>query len=555
MKTLSFLFGISWLLISTAVEAQISAGGQPVSTLLGITTPVPVQALPTPNRQVIQMEDERRAARGDLERFGKIIPVDISIANFGVAQQLPDNGVLWRVQLKAPNALATNLYFDQFDLAPGALLFVYNNDQSIVLGAFTSDNNHPSGTFATGILHGSTCWIELYEPAEVTGQSQLHINEMGYAYRHIRSAAARDFGDGDPCEVNVNCEEGNNYQDIKRAVTRILVKAGQDQGWCTGSLVNTVPGDCKPYILTADHCTDFTTPADILQWIFYFNYESPDCDNPAEEGNLGAQSITGATTLAFSDDNGGDSGSDFHLLELESTIPESYQAFSAGWDRIDVGQPLGVCIHHPDGDIKKISTFTTPAISESWAGTVMDTHWEIDWATTTNGTGVTEGGSSGSPLLSNTGRIVGTLTGGGSSCADPVGDDLYGKFGYHWAGNGSTPDKRLMDWLDPDNTGTMTIAGKECGLVGIGEQSPTASMQVFPNPTSGSVKLQVPASLRAEAGQVAIYNPQGQLLKVLPIPPGSTTSTLDLDFLADGLYFITLQLPSATQTFPVALVR
>jgi lysyl endopeptidase len=86
-------------------------------------------------------------------------------------------------------------------------------------------------------------------------------------------------------------------------------------------------------------------------------------------------------------------------------------------------------------------------------------YWQMRWSPTQNGHGVTEGGSSGSPLFSNDGYIVGQLTGGQASCANPNAPDYYGKFAVSWESNGTTPDRQLKPWLDPANTGVQTLRG------------------------------------------------------------------------------------------------
>ncbi|MDZ7845751.1 MAG: hypothetical protein U5L96_02660 [Owenweeksia sp.] len=52
------------------------------------------------------------------------------------------------------------------------------------------------------------------------------------------------------------------------------------------------------------------------------------------------------------------------------------------------------------------------------------------WAATANGHGVTEGGSSGCPLLDADGLIRGVLTGGLATCVANTDPDYYGKFSY-----------------------------------------------------------------------------------------------------------------------------
>ena len=90
----------------------------------------------------------------------------------------------------------------------------------------------------------------------------------------------RDFGDSDPCEINVNCSEGANWQNQRDAAVRISFR---DQGsfyWCSGTIMNNTAGGCTPYIISADHCAESSTSSDFGQSIFYLNYQSVDCNNP-----------------------------------------------------------------------------------------------------------------------------------------------------------------------------------------------------------------------------------------------------------------------------------
>ena len=73
--------------------------------------------------------------------------------------------------------------------------------------------------------------------------------------------------------------------------------------------------------------------------------------------------------------------------------------------------------------------------------------------------GATEGGSSGSPLFDQHHRIVGQLHGGQAACGndDP---DWYGRLFTSWTGDG-TAGGRLSDWLDPLNSGLVTLDGRD----------------------------------------------------------------------------------------------
>jgi PKD repeat protein len=147
------------------------------------------------------------------------------------------------------------------------------------------------------------------------------------------------------------------------------------------------------------------------------------------------------------------------LVQINQAIPSSYGVYFNGWNRTN--EPVadtGVSIHHPAGDIKKISTYWQMISSAWWNG--LSSHWRVLWATTTNGPNTVQGGSSGSPVFDEEGYIMGDLTGGyaSNSCSTPS-PAWYGKIWYSWDQNGSTSTTRLKDWLDPDDTGIEKLQG------------------------------------------------------------------------------------------------
>ena len=313
---------------------------------------------------------------------------------------------------------------------------------------------------------------------------------MGHAYRwvtHLKNTTNASASGS--CQVNVACSEAANWASQIRGVARILVVADNAQGYCSGSLVNNTQQNCMPYFLTAQHCSEGTTANEYSQWVFYFNYQASLCAGTTGPEN---KTVNGCTKVADSYDNGGDTGSDFLLLQLSSTPPISYNVYYNGWDKSNTAPTSGVCIHHPDGDIKKVSTYTQTGNSTSWNGTVPDTHWEVQWEATTNGHGVTEAGSSGAPLFNNAGLIVGTLTGGNSFCNSPNDPDLFGKVSYGWVSNGATDQLRIKPWLDSNNTGVSNLTGTNapCLNTSITDVLNSAAVKVNPNPSGGRFVLE-----------------------------------------------------------------
>lgn len=257
--------------------------------------------------------------------------------------------------------------------------------------------------------------------------ARITVSGVVYGYRDWR-AQGRGFGDSGPCNNNVNCgfDEWNNE---KRSVVMMLT-AGNTRK-CTGALINTTAQDGRPYVLTAKHCNVLTNN------IFLFNYESPGCntaDGPVDHW------IQGCTILASW------APSDFTLVELSSPPPYEFFPFYAGWNRTLALPSSGVTsIHHPRGDVKKISFALQnpqPAPYITSTDTTRD-HWHIAaWDS-----GTTEPVSSGSPLFDAQHRIIGQLHGGQASCNFNF-NDYYGMLYYSWNGGG-TAATALKFWLDP----------------------------------------------------------------------------------------------------------
>ena len=424
---------------------------------------VPSFTVQSPDMATLSTDDEARAKQGIMYRIGVNMPVDIDIYKDGTWYSDNEGNLVYQVHLQAAGAKAINVSFDEYTLPENAELRLFSQTTNYLVGPYTSDNNIEEGHMSTAMVKGDNAILEVMIPANAKGEFKLHIQNVGYFYRNVDPFASeiedRDFGDSDPsCEVNVNCSEGSSWQNQKAGVVKILLEEGGQWGYCSGSLVNNTSNDCTPYVLTAQHCGSSGTAAEFRNWVFYFNYEASGCSNPGSEPTL--KSITGSVRVASSGTISDVQKSDFLLVILKSRPAATLNSYYNGWNRNATASSSGVGIHHPAGDIKKISTYTSTLVSTSWDGSTPNSHWRVTWAATTNGHGVTEGGSSGSPIFNGaTGLIVGNLSGGGSFCSSPNSPDLYGKFAYSWNSCGSTNQTQLAPWLDRANTSPMTLTG------------------------------------------------------------------------------------------------
>ena len=516
------------------LSAQISQGGVPRSFSLAMAadTSGPVYITP-PATNILLQEDEHNPIP---YRFAINIPVDLDISASGHWSKAPDGTNVWRLTVRSPGALALTLYFDRFKMPGDGKLFVYNPQRTQVIGAFTSINNNAWSTFATSLINGDQLTLEYNSPDRVS-LPEMHISEVSYAYRGIAdySGLKTGFGAAGKCEVNVSCPEGDLWRNQKRSVARIQVKRGGGNVWCTGSLVNNTLNNGTPYVLTADHCGRLSSTLDISQWIFYFDYEGTACTNPSKEPV--SKTMTGASLVAHGG-NGGSTGSDFFMVLLSSPVPVSYDVYYNGWSReTNVPSPSGVGIHHPAGDIKKISTYTQRLQPSNWAGGAFLSHWQVNWSGTASGHGTTEGGSSGSPLFDNMGRLVGTLTGGDSGCDSTKLDlpDYYGQFAWDWESNGSDSLSVLKYWLDPINSGVMSLNG---WALSVDEHINNDRLAIYPNPVTDMLHFRMSSPIVNHV-EIIISDLRGKVLLSREMDPSRDQEyQVSLFGFARGMYLI-----------------
>jgi len=534
---IGFLFAIMLFVFPVLSEGQHQAGGIPLS--FG-------RALKAGNVQTIEVPSPSLEAISKIENGPKFplsfainIPLDLSVENSGNTEILQDGMRVWRLCIRSSYARGLILYFDRFKLPANARLFVYNPQRTQLFGAYTSANNNSFGTFACPLLSGEAVVLE-YNATASMALPEIHISELAYAFRGFGNDEMQDPSTGaGPCEVNVKCSEGNNWEKQIRGVVKIVAKDSNGINWlCSGSMINNTSNDGAPYLLTAYHCGWRSRPVDRSQWLFYFNYQMPGCPNSTAPT---PGSLLGATLLA----HGGaydKTGSDFYLVKLSESIPDSFNIYFNGWSREDVPSLNGVGIHHPWGDVKKISTYTTPTQASTYSSNPNLCYWMVYWHYTVSGHGVTEPGSSGSPLFNSSGQIMGTLTGGYSACdTGSINlEDYYGMFSWHWDKNGTDSASMLKYWLDPNNTGATKIGGWALGVNSIAGSE--ASAKLYPNPARDFADVSIEnGSIFHEGISISILDMLGKPVRFSAISETSGGNyKLDLRSLSPGVYFVVI---------------
>ncbi len=431
---------IIFTFIFSSLAAQISYVNYPINIKLkNNSESIKNLIIAKPNIDSLIEEDKITDNYKDISwRFGAVIEKEIDIFSSATLLKLATGTYVYRLKISTEDAISLNFNYSQFELAEGVSYFIHAENEEQTIGGFNEKNNISKTEFATGLTKGKSAIIEVFVPQEAIGKSKAIISSIVYGYRSLYDKAAL-YGQSGYCNINVNCELGDNWQSEKRSVVMIL--KSNNSRHCTGALINNVRQDSIPYVLSADHCG-----LNASNSIFVFNYESANC-NPQTDGFLN-QSIVGSTLKANY------IGSDFALYELTSKPPLSYNVFYAGWNADGTAPKNGTTIHHPAGDVKKISIDYDTLISGRYElYTLPDGHWvATDWDL-----GSTQPGSSGAPLFNEKHQIVGQLHGGQAICGNNK-PDLFGKFSNSWNYKNAS-NQQLKHWLDPDSTNILEING------------------------------------------------------------------------------------------------
>lgn len=532
MKKYYTLVVLSILIISS-IQGQITNEGQPLSWKQSNLKKSLAYEMEEVDMVAIQKEDEINDQ--DISkpfRFGFEFNVNLGLKNAGTWDELKNGDRIWRINIVSSGAKTMNFIFDKYKVPEGASLYVYTNDRTDLLGAYTHVMNNKEKMLGTWIVEGDNVWIEYHEPRDVSGQGELHIEKVihGYRMKTSKDFLEKALNDSGNCNHDVDCSVGSDFDSLKDRLKHSVAFIIMGSFVCSGQLINNTNNDQSPYFLTANHCSGSSPTS---AWVFRFNWISPDpiCAATTNSTDTSVvQTTSGATNLATN------ANSDVRLMELTGGLNSSWDLEWAGWDRTDNVPNYVVGIHHPSGDIMKVCRDDDPMFTSSinFNGDPTTQMWTISGASFGGGNGwdigVTEGGSSGSAIFNESGHIVGQLAGGQAACSgtnDNSQWDVYGRFAVSW------DDNNFGQWLDPTSTGATTLNMYTQVLSSYDEEVLNSSIDIYPNPSDGmfTVKNRTGSEL-----EYVIYSLLGKTVKKGNL--SDFDDELDLTSMSGGMYIL-----------------
>lgn len=369
----------------------------------------------------------------------------------------PRGGSLNAVRIDSPGALAMRIGLRVTQLPDDLRLAFFSAEsnapvappvtgktinQLIELNRASGDSTDAARTYWSPLVDGDTVLMVVYVPEGIDPRRiRFSVPLISHLFRDPLSgtdndaatsalcATAEETGDllgvlrsAASCNLDVSCYPG--WSDEASALAQMTFTKSGNTYTCSGALINdNDPSSYIPYFLTANHCISTQTVASTL--ITNWFKQSSSCDSATRDSRY--QRLTGGAQLLYQAE-----ATDTSFLQLRDAPPGG--VFFLGWTTStpSSGESL-TGIHHPNGDWKKISFGNFSSYLDCWpsrngnftcmfttqrTGDFLDIGWQL---------GITESGSSGSPLINDQSQVVGQLYGGSSSCTGS-GTDTYGRF-------------------------------------------------------------------------------------------------------------------------------
>jgi len=327
--------------------------------------------------------------------YGRDLPEEAKVdALAGLSwQQQADGSVTALRRVRSEGAVALRLGMKIAPEFDGELRFAPTGNPAEAIGPFTRRDWEGMEVYWSPKIEGDDMLVEIRMPdGKRPPEGMIGFAGVSHVYRHsgAKNSFSNLYPDTLPCHNEAACAKTEAERFASKATARMLVTLGSGQSsFCTGTLLNSHLHSGTPYFYTAHHCISDNATARTLQT--FWNYQYPTCNGGTGEPSGATVRYGGADYLHSSYEN------DHALLRLREAPPPD--AVFLGWTTDPLGpDTVLTAIHHPLGDVKKISWGSTLAEPTGYINVEGRIHQNL-WIVWSYGYGIVQAGSSGSGLL------------------------------------------------------------------------------------------------------------------------------------------------------------
>ena len=463
-----------------SITGRVDSFTRPTNDGVSPLKPRRASISPPPNSISIgAISNEKKSAETDVDSrpgtprkigFGRDIPQLGSLTDTATRlkwQNTPQGGKIAAISITSPQATGIRLGILVRRMPTEATFRFYSQGsevayeiagkeimESIQRNLDAGDNSDAARTYWSPYVEGEETTLEIELPLDISPDTlEIAIPSVSHFFFGVLRAAPGEkiskIGQAASCEIDVSCY--SEWSPESKSIAKITFVDSGSSYLCSGTLLNDAASSGTPYFLSANHCTTNQTIASTLQ-TFWF-YRSAACNNGTLNPDF--QTRTGGATLLY-----GNQITDTSFMQLNKLPPAG--ALYAGWSANTPELYAHVVgIHHPQGDLQKISFGRFQSFQDCTAIDPITDTYQCTFANKDNGkfldvaytSGITEGGSSGAGLfetINNAHYLIGQLRGGNPSCFGS-GTDEYGRFDIAYSDG-------LHQWLNAGPTFLLSVS-------------------------------------------------------------------------------------------------
>ena len=415
----------------------------------------------------------------DPGRFAVEIPHAVDLSTLGEWSTVGTRSV-WRYTMQIPTAVSMSFHATPVYFPGSARLRVTAGGE--VYSYSAKDVNR--GQLWSRIARGDTLALEISVTSTDLRLLRFTITAFQAGYRglghsvpnhphydRLQGGASGTQTSG-TCEENWACHTDSVNSGGGQGTAALVIG---NVGLCTGVLLNDVPGDGTPYMLTARHCENGDSngglPSAAASIAVYWDAVVA-CGMPL--GTIydpGSVVQYGATTVVEQQDA--------WLVRLDGP-PVANDAYYAGWDATGAAFIGGFTPHHALGTSRQFIGWYGQAYYDLVPGSALGVGFNSTLWALVNAVGSSGGGASGSGLFDENGRLTGTIIrgveqpGGGEAGICPVASPsapsaqsnsslataLYGIFSSTDDPKSTTGSVTIQSVLDPGHSGKLVVDGQ-----------------------------------------------------------------------------------------------
>jgi lysyl endopeptidase len=384
--------------------------------------------------------------------------------------QVDQTNATWNYSIRIPTAVSLGFHASRLNLPADGTLTVTAGDQS-----FTYRGSElRRADFWSRAVKGDQIAIRISVPRQKRHQALIEIAafQAGYKslsagiedhphYAALKPHAAQSAG----CVENYVCDATPATQNSANASVAIVIG---NKFECSGTLLNDVPQDGAPYVLTARHCENGEDaggdPGAASSVAVYFNAITPCGQTLLSVFDSTGPVQFGATTVVEQQDE--------WLIRLDSR-PAFTGAYYAGWDATGSELLDGYSVEYAGSNTQQYVAWSGSAATEDLSAQTLGVGYDSTYWGVVNSLGSVDHGASGSGLFNANNLVVGSASRAAVAGICPVTPPpsptknnaaaLYNKLASTWSStadaSSSTGTATLASVLDPGNTGSVTMTG------------------------------------------------------------------------------------------------